>query len=83
MDASPTSTSLPTSSFYTEDKTVILVHVPCLQVIPDVSELGQQYLASERKNTLGKVNLPVIQNVFLLIERLHSTRLHTTRKQQM
>jgi hypothetical protein len=51
MDASLTSTSLPTSSFNTEDKTVILVHVPCLQVIPDISALGQQCLASERKIT--------------------------------
>jgi hypothetical protein len=30
---------------------VILVHVPCLQVIPDISALGQQCLASERKIT--------------------------------
>ncbi|EFX81818.1 hypothetical protein DAPPUDRAFT_102105 [Daphnia pulex] len=55
MDASPTSTHfnyhttspVHQSNFYTEDKAVILVHVPCLQVIPVISAPGHQCLVSE------------------------------------
>ncbi|EFX81810.1 hypothetical protein DAPPUDRAFT_317279 [Daphnia pulex] len=89
MDASPTSTHfnyhttspVHQSNFYTEDKAVILVHVPCLQVIPVISAPGHQCLVSELmkgKTPSWLVSLPVIQNAFLFTAAYYKATANVT-----
>jgi hypothetical protein len=76
------------SNFYNTSTTLrrrhsrqISVRVVCK--IPDVSAPGQQCWTVDcwkEKHPVGKVNLPVIQNVFLFI--VDTTRLRTTRQEQ-